>query len=84
MVLTFNDTEEKAVEKIITTLVDSLQLEHIQPRPLPFFWSIDSEGCQSSVANVIYSLRKKIVAVFMIIVAVVFFCCFIKVNRIFQ
>ena len=31
MVLTFNDTEEKAVEKIISALADSIQLETIQP-----------------------------------------------------
>lgn len=30
MVLTFNDTEEKAVEKIIATLADSIQLEIMQ------------------------------------------------------
>ena len=35
MVLTFNDTEEKAVEKIITALADSIQLETIQPSPFP-------------------------------------------------
>ena len=33
--LTFNDTEEKAVEKIITALADSIQLETIQPPPSP-------------------------------------------------
>ena len=37
MMLTFNDTEEKAAEKIISALADSIQLETIQPRPLPFF-----------------------------------------------
>ena len=37
MVLTFNDKEEKAVEKIIATLADSIQLEVMHPRRLPFF-----------------------------------------------
>lgn len=37
MVLTFNDTEEKAVEKIIATLTDSIQLEVMQPRRTLFF-----------------------------------------------
>ena len=35
MVLTFNDTEEKAVEKIITALADSIQIEAIQPPAVP-------------------------------------------------
>ena len=35
MVLTFNDTEEKAVEKIITALADSIQIEAIQPPLTP-------------------------------------------------
>ena len=35
MVLTFNDKEEKAVEKIISALFDSIQLEAIQPPPSP-------------------------------------------------
>lgn len=35
MVLTFNDTEEKAVEKIIATLADSIQLEIMQPLSSP-------------------------------------------------
>lgn len=35
MVLTFNDNEEKAVEKIISALFDSIQLEAIQPPPSP-------------------------------------------------
>lgn len=38
IVLTFNDTEEKAVKKIIATLADSIQLEIIQPCPRPFFF----------------------------------------------
>ena len=33
--LTFDDTEEKAVEKIIATLANSIQLETIQPPPSP-------------------------------------------------
>ena len=37
MVLTFNDTEEKAVKEIIAALADSIQLEAIQPRPLPCY-----------------------------------------------
>ena len=35
IVLTFNDTEEKAVEKIISALADSIQLETIQSSPSP-------------------------------------------------
>ena len=37
MVLTFNDTEEKAAEKIVAILADSIQLEVMQPRHPPFF-----------------------------------------------
>ena len=35
MVLTFNDKEEKAVEKIIATLAESIQLEVMQPPSYP-------------------------------------------------
>ena len=35
MVLTFNDAEEKVVEKIINALADSIQLEHIQHSTSP-------------------------------------------------
>ena len=35
MVLTFSDTEEKNIEKIITALSDSIQHEAIQPPPYP-------------------------------------------------
>ena len=35
IVLAFNDTEEKAVEKIIAALADSIQFEAIQPPPSP-------------------------------------------------
>ena len=109
--LTFNDTEEKAVEKAIAALADMIPLEVIQPLQSPALifpgleirqnqrrvlrdgndiyltrleystlvylasypgmvfsqeqifeavWSMESESCQSSVTNVIYSLRKKI------------------------
>lgn len=109
--LTFNDTEEKAVEKAIAALADMIPLEAIQPPHSPALtfpgleirlhqrrvlkngidvsltrleygalcylaaspgrvftkaqifeavWSMGSESCQSSVTNVICSLRKKI------------------------
>lgn len=109
--ITFNDTEEKAVEKAIAALADMIPLEAIQPPYSPALifpgleirlhqrrvlkdgtdikltrleygalcylaaspgraftkeqifeavWSMESESCQSSVTNVIYSLRKKI------------------------
>ena len=35
MVLTFNDTEEKAVKEIIAALADSIQLEAMQPPSSP-------------------------------------------------
>ena len=35
MVLTYNDTEEKAIEKIIATLIDSIELETMHPPPYP-------------------------------------------------
>lgn len=35
MVLTFNDTKEKAVKEIIAALADSIQLEAMQPPPSP-------------------------------------------------
>ena len=35
MVLTFNDTEEKAVKEIIAALADCIQLEVMQPPPSP-------------------------------------------------
>ncbi len=111
IMLTFNDTEEKAVEKAIAALADMIPLEVMQPPQSPAFifpgleirphqrrvlkdgidvsltrleygalcylaanpgqvftktqifeavWSMESESCQSSVANVIYNLRKKI------------------------
>ena len=111
LILTFNDTEEKAVEKAISALADMIPLEAIQPPQSPALafpgleirprqrrvlkdgadikltrleygtlcylaaspgrvftktqifeavWSMESESCQSSVANVIYNLRKKI------------------------
>ena len=111
IMLTFNDTEEKAVEKAIAVLADMIPLEAIQPPHSPALifpgleirlhqrrvlkggadinltrleygalcclatspgrvftkaqifetvWSMESESCQSSVANVICNLRKKI------------------------
>lgn len=111
LILTFKDTEEKAVEKVIATLADMIPLETMQPPQSPALvfpgleirmrqrrvlkdgadiyltrleygalcyltaspgrvftkaqifesvWSMESESCQSSVANVIYNLRKKI------------------------
>ena len=111
LILTFKDTEEKAVEKAIAALADMIPLEAIQPPQSPALvfpgleirlhqhrvlkdgkdinltrleygalcylaaspgrvftkaqifeavWSMESDSCQSSVANVIYSLRKKI------------------------
>ena len=111
VMLVFNDTEEKAVEKAIAALADMIPLEAIQPTHSPTLifpgleirlhqrrvlkdgtdikltrleygalcylaaspgrvftkeqifeavWSMESESCQSSVTNVIYSLRKKI------------------------
>lgn len=110
-ILTFKDTEEKAVEKAIVALADMIPLEAIQPPHSPTLtfpgleirlhqrrvlkngidvsltrleygalcylaaspgrvftkaqifeavWNMESESCQSSVANVIYNLRKKI------------------------
>lgn len=111
LILTFKDTEEKAVEKAISALADMIPLETMQPPLSPSLifpgleirlhqhrvikngedidltrleygalcylaaspgrvftkaqifeavWSMESESCQSSVANVIYNLRKKI------------------------
>ena len=111
LILTFNDTEEKAVEEAIATLANMIPLEVMQPPLSPALvfpgleirlhqrrvlkdgkdinltrleygvlcylaaspgrvftkaqifeavWSMESDSCQSSVANVIYSLRKKI------------------------
>ena len=109
--LTFSDTEEKAVEKAIAALADMIPLDAIQPPHSPALtfpgleirlhqrrvlkdgtdiyltrleygalcylaaspgrvftkaqifeavWSMESESCQSNVANVICNLRKKI------------------------
>lgn len=111
IMLTFNDAEEKAIEKAIAVLADMIPLESIQPPQSPSLvfpgleirlhqrrvlkdgadiyltrleygalcylaaspgrvftkaqifeavWNMESESCQSSVANVIYNLRKKI------------------------
>ena len=35
LILTYNDTEEKAVEKIIASLADNIQLETVQPASTP-------------------------------------------------
>ena len=111
IILTFKDTEEKAVEKAIAALADMLPLEAVQPPHSPALtfpgleirlhqrrvlkngidvsltrleygalcylaaspgrvftraqifeavWSMESESCQSNIANVICNLRKKI------------------------
>ena len=113
LLLTFDEHEEKAIDKIITTISDCISLEAVQTIPVPAsgmsfpgleirlhqrrvlkdgadinltrleygalcylaasprrvftkaqifeaVWSMESESCQSSVANVIYNLRKKI------------------------
>lgn len=111
LILTFNDSEEKAVEKVIAALADKIEFEvmrSVSPPMLSFsgleirqhqrrvlrngidisltrleygtlvflasnpnrvftqsqifeaVWNMDSDSCHSSVANVIYNLRKKI------------------------
>ena len=111
IMLTFNDAEEKAIEKAIAVLADMIPLESIQPPQSPSLvfpgleirqsqrrvfqdgeevnltrleynalvflasnpgivltrtqifeavWNMESDTCHSSVANVIYNLRKKI------------------------
>ena len=111
LILTFKDTEEKAVEKTIAALADMIPLETMQPPLSPALvfpgleirqnqrrvlqggeeisltrleystlvflasnpgivltrtqifeavWNMESDTCHSSVANVIYNLRKKI------------------------
>ena len=111
IILTFKDTEEKAVEEAIATLAKMIPLEVMQPLHSPVLifpgleirphqrrvlkdgtdisltrleygalcylaanpgrvftkaqifeavWSMESESCQSNVANVICNLRKKI------------------------
>ena len=111
IILTFKDTEEKAVERAIANLADMIPLEAVQPPHSPALvfpgletrlhqrwvlkdgatisltrleygalcylaaspgrvftraqifeavWSMESESCQSNVANVICNLRKKI------------------------
>ena len=111
IILTFKDTEEKAVEEAIAALADTIPLEAGQPPHSPALifpgleirlhqcrvlkdgadisltrleygalcylaaspgrvftraqileavWSMESESCQSNVANVICNLRKKI------------------------
>ena len=111
LILTFNDDEEKAIERVLSALSDEIGLEPMQPVTSPVLsfpnleiklyqrrvlrdgedvsltrleygalcylaaspgrvftkeqifeavWSMESESCQSSVTNVIYSLRKKI------------------------
>ncbi len=111
--LTLDEQEEKAIDKIISAIADHISLETVQTIPVPvsgmFFpgleirqsqhrviqdgkevnltrleystlvflasnpgivltqtqifeavWNMDSDSCHSSVANVIYNLRKKI------------------------
>ena len=113
LLLTLNGQEEKAIDKIISTLADCIQLEAVQTIPIPAsrmtfpgleirqnqhrvfqdgeevnltrleystlvflasnpgivltrtqifeaVWNMESDSCHSSVANVIYNLRKKI------------------------
>ena len=111
LILTFNDSEEKAVEKVISALADKIEFEVMRSVSSPMLsfsgleirqhqrrvlrngidirltrleygtlvflasnpnrvftqsqifeavWSMDSNSCHSSVANVIYNLRKKI------------------------
>ena len=111
LILSFNDDEEKAIERVLSVLSDEIGLEPVQAVTSPVLsfpnleiklyqrrvlrdgedvsltrleygalcylaaspgrvftkeqifeavWSMESESCQSSVTNVIYSLRKKI------------------------
>ncbi|EMJ7540291.1 response regulator transcription factor [Clostridioides difficile] len=111
ILLTLNEQEEKAIDKIITALSDCLELETMQATPVSVLsfpgleikqsrrqvfqggeevnltrleystlvflasnpgivltraqifeavWNMESDTCHSSVANVIYNLRKKI------------------------
>ena len=113
LLLTLNELEEKAVDKIISAIADYIQLEAVQTIPVPAsgmsfsgleiiqsrrqvlqdgeevnltrleyntlvflasnpgivltrtqifeaVWNMESDTCHSSVANVIYNLRKKI------------------------
>lgn len=66
LILTFNDNEEKAIEKVIAALTDEIDLASspnrvfTQSQIFEAVWSIDSDSCHSSVVNVIYNLRKKI------------------------
>ena len=111
LILTFNDNEEKAIEKVIAALADEIEFEVMRSVSSPMLsfsaleirqpqrrvlrngidirltrleygtlvflasnpnrvftqsqifeavWSMDSNSCHSSVANVIYNLRKKI------------------------
>lgn len=111
LILTFNDSEEKAIEKVIAALADKIEFEVMRSVSSPMLsfsgleiqqhqrrvlrngidisltrleygtlvflasnpnrvftqsqifeavWNMDSDSCHSSVANVIYNLRKKI------------------------
>ena len=113
LLLTLNEQEEKAIDKIIAAIADCISLEAVQTIPVPAsgmsfpgldiiqsrrqvlqdgeevnltrleystlvflasnpgivltrtqifeaVWNIDSDSCHSSVAGVIYNLRKKI------------------------
>lgn len=111
LILTFNDSEEKAVEKVIAALANKIEFEVMRSVSSPMLsfsgleirqhqrrvlrngidisltrleygtlvflasnpnrvftqsqifeavWNMDSDSCHSSVANVIYNLRKKI------------------------
>ncbi len=51
LIRTFNDDEEKAIEKVLSVLSDEIGLEPVKAT---------TSRCQSSVASVICNLRKKI------------------------
>ena len=65
IILTFKDTEEKAVERAIAAgalcyLAASPGRVFTKAQIFEAVWSMGSESCQSNVANVICNLRKKI------------------------
>jgi len=52
LLLTLNEQEEKAIDKIISAIANCISFEAV--------WNMDSDSCHSSVMGVIYNLRKKI------------------------
>lgn len=52
LLLTLNEQEENAIDKIMAALSNYIELEAV--------WNMDSESCHSSVVDVINNLRKKI------------------------